>query len=253
MRRRPLQILTSRQRSGGRYPDYPVLRRSIAHRRTAQLKVAWHGQIGRATMTISAVSPYATTSSTSTGASGQNPIGQLFRQLAQDLTSGNLSGAQSTFASLQSLFQQGTTAAGSPAASATTASSAASPASSATATAGTANSGNSLSADIQNLSQALQSGDVTTAQAAFQKFAQAAAQATGAHRGGHHHHGGGHKAASATSSTASAGTASAATAATSSSTLSTSLLSLLNPVTSTATTASTSPSTGSGSLLNVVA
>lgn len=204
-------------------------------------------------MTISAVSSYAPASSASAGTSGENPIGQLFRQLAQDLKSGNRSAAQSPFASLQSLLQQGTSAAGSQVTNATPASGSVSPASPASAPAGTRNSGNSLSADIQNLSQALESGDVTAAPAPFQKFAQAAAQAAGAHRGGHHRHGGGHKPASATSSATSSSTPSASTTTAGASTPSTSLLSLLNPVTSTATTTSTSSATGSGSLLTVVA
>ena len=45
-------------------------------------------------------------SESSQNSSQQNPIEQMFSQLGQDLQSGNLSAAQTDFASLQQQFQQ---------------------------------------------------------------------------------------------------------------------------------------------------
>ena len=54
-------------------------------------------------------SPFSASATTSTATSSSNLILQAFSQLAQDLKSGNLSGAQSDFAAIQQDAQQGAT------------------------------------------------------------------------------------------------------------------------------------------------
>jgi hypothetical protein len=81
----------------------------------------------------------------------QNPfqeIKQDFQQLASALQSGNLSGAQSAYANIQQLLQG-------------------SQGSSATNTSSTSTGSNTLQNDFLALGQALQSGDLSTAQSAF--------------------------------------------------------------------------------------
>ncbi len=94
---------------------------------------------------------------------------QEFRQLGEDLQSGNLSAAQSDFATLQQLAPQG---------SSTSSSSAA--------------SSNPLAQAFNQLAQDLKSGNLSAAQQDYaniqQDFQNQAAQVEGHH---HHHHGGG--------------------------------------------------------------
>jgi outer membrane protein assembly factor BamD (BamD/ComL family) len=118
-------------------------------------------------MSVSGISSASLYSAQST----QNNFQQLFQQLGQDLQSGNLSGAQSAFSSLQKLIPQS---------SSTSASESNSP---------IAQAFSQLAKDLQsgNLSAAQQ--DYTTIQQDFQNLAaQGQAQATEGH---HHHHGGG--------------------------------------------------------------
>ncbi|HEY3779518.1 MAG TPA: hypothetical protein VGL56_00435 [Fimbriimonadaceae bacterium] len=123
--------------------------------------------------------------------SAQQTQPNYFQTLQQDLSSGNLQGAQSAFAAIQQQFQsQG----GTSATSAVTSSSSTS-------------SSNPVSTDVSALGQALQSGNLSAAQQAFQSLQTAA---KGAHH--HHHHGGGSSSTSQTdSSGASAASLSGAT------------------------------------------
>jgi len=104
----------------------------------------------------------------------QNPRQQLqqeFQQLGQDLQSGNLSAAQSDFATLQQDAPPG-----SPLANLNS----------------TTQGGNSLTNAFSQLSQDLQSGNLSGAQSDYstiQQDFQNQGQSQGAH--GHHHHGGG--------------------------------------------------------------
>jgi len=106
--------------------------------------------------------------------STQNPRQQFqqeFQQLGQDLQSGNLSAAQTDFATLQQDAPPG-----SPLASLSS----------------TTQGSNSLTNAFSQLSQDLQSGNLSGAQSDFstiQQDFQNQAQSQGAH--GHHHHGGG--------------------------------------------------------------
>src|SRR5580658_8021721 len=100
----------------------------------------------------------------------QNPfqeIKQDFQQLASALQSGNLSGAQSAYSNIQQLLQG-------------------SPGSSSTSNSSTSTGSNTLQNDFAALGQALQSGDLTTAQSAFAQLQtdfQASHQPGGASRG----------------------------------------------------------------------
>jgi len=99
----------------------------------------------------------------------RHQIHQEFQQLGQDLESGNLSAAQSDFATLQQLVPQNN---------------------STTAT----QSNNPIAQAFQQLAQDLQSGNLSAAQQDYQKQAsQAGSQASQsqATHGHHHHHGGG--------------------------------------------------------------
>ena len=91
---------------------------------------------------------------------------QEFQQLGQDLQSGNLSAAQSDFATLQ---QSG------PQANSTSSS----------------QSNNPLAQDFSQLSQDLQSGNVSAAQQDYAKIQQDFQTQAGQAQGHHHHHGGG--------------------------------------------------------------
>jgi hypothetical protein len=138
---------------------------------------------------------YVASSSQSTLTPAQQ-VQQEYAQLASALRSGNLSGAQSAFSSLQQALQnQGT------------------PNSSSTNSSG---SSNTISNDFNALGQALSSGNLTQAQSAFsqlQNDIQSAQQSSqtqktqglgalvqGHHHHGHHHHGGGTSVQSSTSS-----------------------------------------------------
>src|SRR5260370_27784714 len=98
---------------------------------------------------------------------------QGFQLLGQDLQSGNLSQAQSDFASLQQLLPGGQQ------------SSQLTPISS-------AQSNNPLATAVSQLAQDLKSGNLTSAQSDFatvqQNLQQAGPQARAAHRHHHHHH-----------------------------------------------------------------
>ncbi len=87
-----------------------------------------------------------------------------FQQLGQDLQSGNLSAAQSDFATLQSL----------------------SPQSSTTASSATSESSNPIAQEFAQLSQDLQSGNLSAAQQDFSTIQQDMQSANVS--GGHHHH-----------------------------------------------------------------
>jgi hypothetical protein len=109
--------------------------------------------------------------------------GQDFAELFQAMQAGSLAGAQQAFGALQQL--QGTAA--------TDTTGTASTQSSATAAvAGTSSSGtNAIASDWTSLGQALQSGDMTSAQSAFGKLQSdlaSAAESTSGAQGGHHHH-----------------------------------------------------------------
>jgi hypothetical protein len=118
---------------------------------------------------------------------GGNSFRADFSQLADALNSGDLSGAQSAFSALQQL-QPGRFGAAS--------------SSGTTGTNGQNATGasNPISTDIATLSKALQSGDLSAAQTAFQKLQQ---DMSAAHQGHHHHH---HKRAGGVDSTSNSGT-----------------------------------------------
>jgi hypothetical protein len=99
---------------------------------------------------------------------------QQFQKLGQDLQSGNLSAAQTDFATLPKAGPQATLTAA-------------------------AQSNNPISQDFNQLSQDLKSGNISAAQQDYTKLQQGfqSQQATGGHH--HHHHGGGGSANSATS------------------------------------------------------
>jgi len=118
--------------------------------------------------------------------SWQSPFQQIssnFQQLGQSLSSGNLSGAQQAFSSLQQLLpggQQGQSS------------------STSSSTSGTQGSGNStIQQDMAALGQALQSGNLSDAQQAYAQLQQDFQ--AGRHHGHHHH---AQSASNATQSTA---------------------------------------------------
>ncbi len=92
-----------------------------------------------------------------------------FQQLGQDLQSGNLSAAQSDFATLQSL----------------------SPQSSTTGSSATSESSNPIAQEFAQLSQDLQSGNLSAAQQDFSTIQQDMQSANAVSGGHHHHHRGG--------------------------------------------------------------
>lgn len=95
-----------------------------------------------------------------------------FQALASALNSGDLSGAQNAFAALQKDLPPGQQAG-------------------ATGGQNDNSKNNPVATDFQNLSQALSSGDLSSAQSAFAKLQQDMQAMQGGHRGHHHHHGGG--------------------------------------------------------------
>jgi hypothetical protein len=117
-----------------------------------------------ASMSISGI-PSPSNSYFTSPTNGSNSFRTDFSQLADALNSGDLSGARSAFAALQQLQPGRFGAASSSSASGASATS-------------------PISTDIATLSKALQSGDLTGAQAAFQKLQQD----RGATQQGHHHH-----------------------------------------------------------------
>jgi hypothetical protein len=90
---------------------------------------------------------------------------QVIQQLGQDLQSGNLSAAQSDFASLTNSNQVGSTS--------------------------STQSSNSIAQEFQKLGQDLQSGNLSAAQQDYTAMQQSAQNqaAQGHHHGHHHHHG----------------------------------------------------------------
>jgi outer membrane protein assembly factor BamD (BamD/ComL family) len=137
-------------------------------------------------------------------------IKEQFQQLGQDLQSGNLTQAQTDYATLSKEFpganQAGTTAGATTAATTaatTTATTNTTPTTTATTTTGTA----STAQQFAQLGQDLQSGNLQAAQQDYTNLQQSAqpngAQQVRGHHRGHHHHGGGSQSASATSSSSS--------------------------------------------------
>jgi len=108
-------------------------------------------------MSISGIPSSIFSPSQSTSAS--NPIQQQFQQLGQSLQSGNLSSAQSEFASLQQAFSQSVS------------NSAASSTSGST-TASTATSSNSVAQTFNQLASDLKSGNLTAAQKDYSSIQQ---------------------------------------------------------------------------------
>ncbi len=137
-------------------------------------------------MSVSAVSNNNSLSQTgSQGSAGQAE--KLFKQLASSLKSGNLSGAQQAYSSLQKLMQGGQS--GSQTASA---------------------QNSSFQNDFAALGQALNSGNLSQAQGDFSKIqsdlqsASSSSSAQSAHRGHHHHHSSGASSGAASQTTTSA-------------------------------------------------
>jgi hypothetical protein len=144
---------------------------------------AWSNHLGgsfrEATISISGVSSNSGLPQTDSQSS-VSQLRQTFKQLASSLQSGDLSGAQKAFASLETLLQSNQSASqGSTGQSASTQKS-------------------PVQSDLAALGQALSSGDLSAAQGDFsklQKDLQPAGQSGGssqsvgsAHRHGHHHH-----------------------------------------------------------------
>ena len=141
----------------------------------------------------------ASTASASATASGSDPLQQDFQNLSSALTAGNLSDAQSAFATLQNDL---TAQSSSSSPSTTTATDSASTASASA----TASNSDPLRQDFQSLSSALSSGNLADAQTAFAALQNdLATQSSGANGSLHHHHG-----SFASTSTAAADSASSA-------------------------------------------
>ncbi|MFZ0861666.1 MAG: hypothetical protein ABR881_09865 [Candidatus Sulfotelmatobacter sp.] len=109
-------------------------------------------------VTLQQLGPQGNSSSASTSAAQSNsPIAQAFNQLAQDLKSGNISGAQQDFAQIQRAFQNQSSQTqghhhhhhG-----------------------GGESGGNAISQLFDQLGQALQSGNLSTAQTAYNSLVQ---------------------------------------------------------------------------------
>jgi outer membrane protein assembly factor BamD (BamD/ComL family) len=139
-------------------------------------------------------------------------IKEQFQQLGQDLQSGNLTQAQTDYATLSKEFPganpAGTTAAATAAVATTAAPTAATTAAATTATTTTTPTTTGTASGAQQfaqLGQDLQSGNLHAAQQDYMNLQQTAqqngAQQVGGHHRGHHHHGGGSEAASSTPAT----------------------------------------------------
>ncbi|MHB1241647.1 MAG: hypothetical protein ACYC18_14280, partial [Gammaproteobacteria bacterium] len=100
-----------------------------------------------------------------------------FQQLAQSLKAGDLSGAQQAFAALQQDFQGVSTIQGGSSASTQVG-----------AVGATSGGGSTLTSDLTAVGNALQSGNLSSAQNSFATLMQAL---QGAHHGHHHHYGSG--------------------------------------------------------------
>lgn len=120
-------------------------------------------------MSISGIPSNSNAYSSSTNS--RNAFRTDFGALANALNAGDLSGAQAAFSALQSLQPGRFAAATTP--------------STATNGAQSANAASPIGTDIGALAKALQSGDLSGAQAAFKKVQQ---DMSSAHRGHHHHH-----------------------------------------------------------------
>ena len=125
-------------------------------------------------MSVSGISSTSLYSTQSTQSNFQQ-IQQAFKQLGQDLQSGNLSAAQSDFASLQKLVPQW---------------------SAATSSTSSSQSSSPIAQAFSQLAKDLQSGNLSAAQQDFatiqQDFQNWATQSqTQSPQGHHHHHGGG--------------------------------------------------------------
>jgi outer membrane protein assembly factor BamD (BamD/ComL family) len=118
-----------------------------------------------------ASSPSGTPAPSGTSSQSGNPIAQEFQQLGKDLQAGNLTAAQTDFATLQQDFSQGNTAS-------------------------STQSTSPIAAAFNQLSRDLQSGNLTAAQQDFttiqQDFQAQAAQAGQGAEGHPNHHGGDH-------------------------------------------------------------
>ena len=122
---------------------------------------------------ISSNSDYYQSYSTNRSNSLKQQSQQDFNSLAEALQSGDLSGAQNAFASLMQLIPNSSSSINSQTQSAATAS-----------TSNSSNGTSTVKSDFSVLGQALQSGDLTSAQNDFSKLMQDM-QSIG---GGHHHH-----------------------------------------------------------------
>ena len=129
-------------------------------------------------------------------------IKEQFKQLGQDLQSGNLAQAQTDYATLSGEFPGASQASTTAAATAAATTAATTP----TATTGTtaATGSTTVAQQFAQLGQDLQSGNLQGAQQDYTNIQQTAqqngAQQVGGHRHGHHHHGGESQSASSTSS-----------------------------------------------------
>jgi hypothetical protein len=140
-------------------------------------------------MSTSAISSTSTQPYSSTSGNGTN-FRQDMKSLENSLLNGDLSGAQSAFAALQQLV---TSAQSTASTTTSTASTSTTPTS---VVSQLGQSSSTLGQDMQALSSALSSGNVSSAQSAFAKLQQdmhAAFQANAGqhahgHGGGHHHH-----------------------------------------------------------------
>ncbi len=126
------------------------------------------GNLSAAQSDFATLQQYAPQTSSSSSSQSSNPIAQEFSQLSQDLQSGNLSAAQSDFSTLQQDFQNAATQGHHHHHH------------------GGGGGANAFSQSLQQLGQALQSGNLTAAQQAystlqqeFQQFMQNSAGSTG--------------------------------------------------------------------------
>jgi outer membrane protein assembly factor BamD (BamD/ComL family) len=146
---------------------------------------------------ISSVNSTTNPNQTTNQQSGYTQIAQNFQAIGSSLQSGDLSSAQSALAALQQALQGN------------------SQSNSQTSSSQPFGKNSQANKDYQNLTSALQSGNLSTAQKAYaslQNDLKSAQSTKSAHKGHHHHH-----AASATSATASSTTPT--TSSTSSSTV----------------------------------
>lgn len=103
-----------------------------------------------ASITSQSLSAASTAHASSAGAAGSGSFKDLWAQVGYDLNKGNLTGAQSAFAQIKTLYQQNQ----------------------ANGTGGGGSGSGPLRTDIHNLAQALGSNSLTAAQAAFAQLQQ---------------------------------------------------------------------------------